>query len=210
MFMDEPHRSDPELVVLHSLRCGGSTSTERLGAVLAALVDVDVESILLDMASQGLVTRDSGPFAGWTLTTMGRRLDAEKIAAELAQADARAEVHAAYEGFLKLNGRTLDVCTDWQLRSRDPMVLNDHSDPDYDDHVLDQLEAVHDKVQPICVRLAACLHRFSHYGPRLSTAMDRARQGESEYVTANVDSYHAVWFQLHEDLLVTLGIERHH
>lgn len=207
--MREPFRSEPELVVVHSLRCGGSTSTQRLSAVVAVLVDVDVEAVLLDAASRGLVTHDSGPFEGWTLTATGRKVGAEKIAAELEQADARAEVHGAYERFVELNEHTLNVCTDWQVRSREPLELNDHSDPDYDARVLKQLAEVDTQVQPVCARLAACLHRFSHYGPRLATAVHRARRGEPEYVTTNVDSYHSVWFQLHEDLLVTLGIERH-
>jgi hypothetical protein len=29
-----------------------------------------------------------------------------------------------------------------------------------------------------------------------------------EYVSDSTESYHAVWFQLHEDLLATLGIPR--
>jgi hypothetical protein len=37
----------------------------------------------------------------------------------------------------------------------------------------------------------------------------RAKSGALDYVTDSTASYHSVWFQLHEDLLVTLGIPRH-
>jgi hypothetical protein len=33
--------------------------------------------------------------------------------------------------------------------------------------------------------------------------------GALDYVADNLESYHSVWFQLHEDLLATLGIPRH-
>jgi hypothetical protein len=35
------------------------------------------------------------------------------------------------------------------------------------------------------------------------------RAGEGDWFTSPlVDSYHTVWFELHEDLLATLGLER--
>ncbi|MDO5500035.1 MAG: transcriptional regulator, partial [Propionibacteriaceae bacterium] len=56
--------------------------------------------------------------------------------------------------------------------------------------------------------LEAVLDRFGDYGPRLSEAMDRALAGQSDYVAEHPDSFHTVWFQLHEDLLLTLGRPR--
>ena len=50
--------------------------------------------------------------------------------------------------------------------------------------------------------------RFGLYGTRLTTALERTLGGNIAYVTDTLDSYHSVWFQLHEDLLVTLGISR--
>ena len=53
------------------------------------------------------------------------------------------------------------------------------------------------------------LPRFARYAPRLTNAVDRVRAGEVDWFTKPVlDSYHTVWFELHEDLLATLGIER--
>jgi hypothetical protein len=43
---------------------------------------------------------------------------------------------------------------------------------------------------------------------RLTDALARARSGALDYETDSTASYHTVWFQLHEDLLATIGIPR--
>ena len=208
--MIPPHRSEVDLIVLHGLRCCGASSLERLHAVVAPVVGGDVEDTLLALASQGMVTSGGGPFGGWSVTATGRDTDAERIAAELERAGARAEIQAAYGDFLPLNTRTLDLCGQWQVRSfSQPLVLNDHADPAYDAGVLARLAGVDAEAQEICARLAGRLQRFAHYGPRLDHALARAKAGERDMVSDSLDSYHSVWFQLHEDLLVTLGIPRH-
>ena len=203
-----PYPCEADLVVLHALRCGGAASTERVTATVGALLSGDAEDTLLGLAARGLVTHDRGPFGGWRLTEAGRAHDASTIAAELERAGAAPVVRRAYDEFVALNERTLDACGAWQLRSTDPVVLNDHTDRGYDAGVLQRLAVIDAEVQPVCARLAARLERFSVYGPRLARALDRARRGDGAYVTDSVDSYHAVWFQLHEDLLATLGISR--
>ena len=204
-----PHRSDSDLVVLHTLRCCGFLSTERLRELLAPVVSVDAEETLLRFAAQGMVRNSGGAFGGWGLTDAGKELDAKWITLELDRAEARRDVQLAYDDFLGLNPVTLDICGDWQIRDAGPpMVLNDHTDRVYDGGVLARLRSVNAAAQPVCARVAGRLQRFAHYGPRLSTALDRARHGELDQVTGSLDSYHSVWFQLHEDLLVTLGLER--
>jgi len=64
-------------------------------------------------------------------------------------------------------------------------------------------------VQPICADLAGLLDRFDGYGPRLATALERTSGGEPDWFTKpTIDSYHTIWFELHEDLLATLGRQR--
>lgn len=114
-----------------------------------------------------------------------------------------------YERFLVLNPKLLQVSTDWQIRRfGTSQNMNDHSDRDYDNKVLSRLIRIDDRAQPICADLAGHLLRFVSYANRLSRALDRSLAGESAYVSDNLDSYHTVWFQLHEDLLRTLGISR--
>ena len=58
-------------------------------------------------------------------------------------------------------------------------------------------------------RFAELQPRMSVYGERLDEAYDRVLAGDLGYVSgARIDSYHTVWFELHEDLLRMLGRER--
>ena len=51
--------------------------------------------------------------------------------------------------------------------------------------------------------------RLAVYKQRLDDADDRVLAGEHDWVRgARIDSYHTVWFELHEDLLRMLGRER--
>ncbi|GAC1310367.1 MAG: hypothetical protein NVSMB16_06960 [Acidimicrobiales bacterium] len=57
--------------------------------------------------------------------------------------------------------------------------------------------------------IAQALDRFRAYGQRLADALARVEAGDTEWFTgAMVESYHTVWFELHEDLLRMLGRER--
>ena len=60
----------------------------------------------------------------------------------------------------------------------------------------------------IARNLSAALPRVARYRVRLAGALARARAGAVDLVATDTASYHAVWAELHEDLLSTLGIER--
>ncbi|WP_254716007.1 transcriptional regulator [Actinomadura sp. WMMB 499] len=189
------HATGSDLLVLHTVRCVGVAGSARL-AEAAALPEPDVESELIDLAVAGLVTRLPGEFGGWSLTEAGRASDAARIRDELDATGARPVVTRAYGDFLVLNPELLDIFTAWQLR------------PDDRARVLAALADFHLRADPVCAELAGALLRFRRYRDRLARALARARAGEREYVTNDLASYHTVWFQLHEDLLVTLGIPR--
>ncbi len=206
---DSPHRTSTDLLVLYALRCIGFASLARVAAA-TGLPHSDVESELIDLALTGLVTHVSGDFGGWGLTEAGRSADAERIADELEASGARTAVAEAYDDFLVLNPELLDLCTAWQMRSVDGMVTpNDHTDHGYDTLVLDRLTDFDQRAAVICADLSAAMLRFQQYRIRLGDALTRAKTGALDQVTGTTDSYHTVWFQLHEDLLVTLGIPRH-
>lgn len=198
----------PDLLVLHALRCIGFACLDRV-AEATGLPGSEAESELIDLAVAGLVTHLGGEFGGWGLTEAGRAADAERIADELDRAGARTAVAGAYERFLVLNPELLDLCTAWQMRSTGGVVtVNDHDDPAYDALVLDRFAEFDQRADAVCADLSAAIPRFHRYRIRLTEALDRARSGALEYVADSMTSYHAVWFQLHEDLLATLGIPR--
>ncbi len=62
---------------------------------------------------------------------------------------------------------------------------------------------------PIADGLSEALRRFAFYSERFMAALDRVDHGERKWVDApRIDSCHTVWFELHEDLLATLGLDR--
>jgi hypothetical protein len=207
--MTQPGTTRPiNLLLLHTLRCGGHATLGRITAA-TGLDESDAESGLIDLGAAGLVVRSAGAFGGWGLTERGEVVDAERIAVELDAAGARPAVAEAFDRFLELNPELLELCTAWQLRTVDGAVTtNDHRDAAYDARVLDRFADLDRRLARVCADLCAVLPRFGRYRERLADALRRARSGESEYLADGTESYHAVWAQLHEDLLATLGIRR--
>jgi hypothetical protein len=204
-----PHRSDPRLLVLHGLRLKGVVEAESV----ATAVGLPVEQVLRrlhGLVEQGLVIRRDGMASGWSLTAAGRAAHERALQDELDAVDARPAVESGYQRFQALNPGVLEACSRWQVRDvQGHAVRNDHADRRYDAGVLVDLDAALTGVRPVGDRLAAVLERFSPYAPHLEEALGRARAGEVDYVTKPViPSFHTVWFEMHEDLLVTLGIDR--
>lgn len=204
---------DDTRLVLLVLRLRGSADQDAVASSLSLMqLRVDEPGELLDrLELAGLVARGSGPANRWRLTDDGRHEGERLLGVELDAQGARDRVTEAYTRFLALNGPLLRVCTDWQLRDADPasIVVNDHSDPQFDRRVLDRLETVHRAALPICADLAAALERFTSYGARLTSASDRLRAGDGTALDGpSTDSYHAAWYELHENLIATLGLDR--
>jgi hypothetical protein len=203
------HKSDPALLVLHALRLKGFAEDDTV-ATMTGLDVGEVGQRLKEQAVAELIVRRDGRISGWSLTPAGRAAHTDLVAAELEACGARDDVKSAYERFLEINQDMLKVCTAWQLRDVDgAQAINDHSDADYDAGVVQQLIGIHDRVRPVAADVRDVLERFGAYGNRLRGALEKVVAGEHEWFTKPViDSYHTVWFELHEDLLCTLGIER--
>lgn len=198
-------RSDPAFHVLHVVRIRGRVTTD--GVASAVGDDHDVTALLDSVAEAGRVTFRDGRMPGWSVTAGGREAHARLLAEERAAAGVTEAVRAAYDGFLACNQDLIAVCTAFQLRPDGS--INDHADATYDAGIVERLSAIDDAIQPVCADLAAAMHRFSTYGGRLAAALSRVRDGEAQWFTSPaVESYHTVWFELHEDLLQTLDLER--
>ena len=200
-------------MVVHALRVKGFVDAE---AVVAATgLDAErVDVLLAGLAYAGHARHREGRMSGWMLTPEGRAHGESLLTAELEATGVRPAVEAAYRDFLEVNQGFLGLCTDWQLRpdpdapDGDPIV-NDHADAAHDAAVVARLGEADDVMREVCGGLAEVLARFDGYGERFAEALARVRVGEVEWFTRPmIDSYHTVWFELHENLLATLGIER--
>jgi hypothetical protein len=202
-----PPASETRLLVLHGLRLKGFGEPDAVGAIVGLDAD-DVAKYLDGLQAEELaVRRDGARLAGWGLTAAGRAEQERLLAEELDAAGCRGAVDAAYRSFLALNTALLEICTAWQMK--DETTLNDHGDASYDARAIERLVEHDTQLQPILDQLEASLARYDRYRPRFAAAIDHLRAGDHDWFTKPmIDSYHTVWFQLHEDLLNTLGIDR--
>jgi hypothetical protein len=117
---------------------------------------------------------------------------------------------SGYEEFERLNATLKQLITEWQTFDvRGHRVPNDHSNKDYDRKLIDRLGNLHERAERALDRLASALPRFSIYRHKLGAALEKAEDGEIAWVSdAKIESYHTLWFELHEDLLRLMRRER--
>jgi hypothetical protein len=203
-------RHPARALILHLLRIKGVGEADALSGP-TGLDEGALHTLLGQLAASGLVERRGGALAGWRPTPLGVKHDDAWLAEELAAPTVRAAVVTSYRGFLALNQEVLAACTAWQLRGGDggSVVANDHSDQSYDAEVVARLAGIHHRAWPVVLGLARTLRRFDRYPLRLAGALERVEAGEGDWFTRpSIDSYHQVWFELHQDLLFTLGLTR--
>lgn len=203
------HPSARRLLTLHALRLKGIAEP----AAVAALFSLDEDDVVAELAElerSDLVRYRHGRMPGWSLTPEGTAYGEKLLGDELDEAGARETVERAYGEFLTFNDDLLAVCTAWQLRTVDGVsVVNDHADVEYDRGVHMRLQELHARIEPVLDALAGALTRFAGHGRRLRNALAKVVAGDNDYFTKPMfPSYHSAWFELHEDLLATLGRQR--
>ena len=205
------HRSDPELLVALALRLKGFGEVSTIASVHGLGLD-ETGVILSRMAeAEKCVMRQVEAVEKYVLTPAGREQGQAALARELEVVDARGAMEAMYEKFLQLNPEMLQLCTDWQVINdgSGEQQLNDHSDSDYDSNVLDRLVVLDQRIADVLQALIDVLPRFDNYPSRFTSALKKVLSGDLGWLTKPImPSYHTVWFELHEDLLATLGIDR--
>ena len=135
------------------------------------------------------------------LTDAGRARLTELLAAERAVVDHDA-ADRVYERFLVVNGDVKPLISQWQL-------TRDAAGPDEVTAVLDRLDELHREVVPVIAAASELVPRLGSYADRLDAALRRARDGDMSWLTRPmVDSYHTVWFELHEELIGLAGRTR--
>ena len=203
------YQSESNLLILHTLRIRGFVELSEI-VISTRLKVEEVESHLDSFKENNLVNYREGRIEGWMLTQEGRGRSQQLVTSELESSGFREEINSNYQDFLSSNQKFLSLCTDWQLRTvNGEQEINDHSDTAYDEEVIARLVDINSEIQPVCKSLADSLNRFEGYSRRFSEALHKVQNNEPEWFTKPmIDSYHTIWFELHENLLVTLGIER--
>jgi hypothetical protein len=130
----------------------------------------------------------------------------EALLAEGAGDGVRSGLAPHYQRFLRLNDDFKNLCTEWQVRDGQP---NDHGDPDYDRACTDRLASLCLESVPVIEAMADTVPRFARYSARLAHAAERVADGEiNRFTGVMCESFHDIWMELHEDLIVMQGIDR--
>jgi pyruvate,orthophosphate dikinase len=194
----------PETVI-RALHIKGFATSETLASVLLASQGA-VDPVVHSLLEAGRLKTMGEMFA---LSEEGRAMGVELHASDRAAwTEDRAEL--ALEGFLPLDSRMKEIVTAWQMRDVDgEQALNDHSDEEYDREVLARLLDLHDAARSWLEPLSNGLPRLDLYLRRLDRAAGRISSGDHAYIASpRIDSYHNVWFELHEDLIQLAGRTR--
>jgi hypothetical protein len=134
--------------------------------------------------------------SGYLLTEAGHRRHDELLAAERDGLDTD-RLGRIYQRFLAVNGPM-------KAASARPAT-----DDDARFALLGELGDLVERAGSALGRTAELVPRFGGYRTRLDRALDRAENGEWDYlVSPRVDSVHTVWMEIHEDYLQTLGLSR--
>ncbi|MEI8240285.1 MAG: MarR family transcriptional regulator [Actinomycetota bacterium] len=198
------HASDPFFRTFHALRIKGFAKAD----VIAEVADLPIH--LVDEHLQGLAAREWAQYREarelWQLTPLGREEHRLALARDVGGAELSPRLFEPYREFLALDDRFKHLCGDWQLRDSQP---NDHHDNDYDLEVVERLVALDCDAAPVVARFGEVLERLTPYGPRLARTCLRVVEGETNMFTGVMcGSYHDVWMELHEDLILSQGFDR--
>jgi len=192
-------------MVLRALLIKGFTTPDGLVPAFQT-TEEEAAAVLGRLANDGLAQLAGGMYKLTGDGTTGAR---ELIEADRAQWGA-ANAEAALDAFLPLDHRMKAVVTGWQMREvNGRQAMNDHSDAAYDTSVLADLRALHADVATWLAPMEAGLPRLGEYGSRLERAAAFVRDGDHRYIASpRVDSYHSIWFEFHEDLILLAGRTR--
>lgn len=196
--------SDPFFRTFHALRIKGFAKADTIAEV------ADLPLSIVEEHLQGLAAREWAQFREarelWQLTPVGREEHRIALTEDVGGAHMAEQLHEPYEEFLHLNDRFKSLCGEWQLRDGQP---NDHGDAAYDAAVIARLVELDRAAAPVVARMGEILDRLAPYGPRLARTCQLVVDGETKMFTGVMcGSYHDVWMELHEDLILTQGIDR--
>jgi pyruvate, orthophosphate dikinase len=201
----DPRDAIEQRDIMRPLLVTGGASLEHLADVTLAEPDA-LRPLVERLVEERLAERTSDRIR---LSAAGK-LEASAVFAADREAVGEQRSVGILDSFHTFDARVKDLVTAWQVRDvAGEQVLNDHSDEAYDARVIDDLVALHRDLVAWLSPLGAGMRPYAVYRSRLDRAIERVRAGDGEFVASpRVDSYHSVWFELHEDLIRLAGRRR--
>jgi len=193
--------------LLLALRVKGAADSSQLRSATCT-DESECERIIASLTAQGLI-RKHERLRKYLLTSAGNEAVSSQLEKER-QVIGLVQLEELYGRFLVLDAEFKALAGAWQVRSHGPPPLfNDHSDSRYDQRIVNNLVRVHHRLRALLESLGKQRQRYNAYLARLANSLNRLCDGSLDHFTnPRVDSYHNIWFELHEDLLCTLGRQR--
>lgn len=207
-------RDDPDLRRLRDILATAEPDDGVLGAVSAGDSEL---SVLQTVRMKGRIThadvagRDGTPSeivvrlvdAGLLIDATTLRLSptgrirlGELLAEERQNLDVDV-LNSHYDDFSELNSAFKALISQWQIARGEP------------DAVLAGLEPIHQQVLAVVSDVSRQIPRIADYAGRLDFALRKACAGDMTWLSRPlIDSYHTVWFELHQELLGVTGRTR--
>jgi hypothetical protein len=184
-----------ELAVLMAVRVHGRADAVA-AARTAGIGEREAATMLGALRdAEAVASAAPAPSTAVTLTEHGRARLAQLLASEPRDGGKLSE---AYEAFLVADRELKRAITAWQL-----------ADETRKGATRDAVLAVAAPAGGVAAAIAAVVPRCAPYPGRIATAVGAIATGDARFVASpRVDSLHQIWFELHEDLLATLGRSR--
>jgi hypothetical protein len=193
-------------LVMHGLAIKKHATPEAVAGIVGLNIE-DVRAALAKLVEAKRVVEARGKYLLAPAARMALDADYSQLYEDVR---AHPDFTAGYAEFERLNGSLKQLITEWQtIDVRGESVPNDHSNKGYDDKIIDRLGDLHERAEGALDLMARALPRFSIYRDKLGAALEKAEDGAIEWVSdAKIESYHTLWFELHEDLLRLMRRER--
>lgn len=175
-----------------ALRVQGIASVER-AAVALCVTPGEAKERLEALVTKDLAKERTGRLAGYALTPAG----VERLDELLAEEGLRTSegLRDCYDRFTTVDPQVKRICSRSQIEG--PAAA------------LDDLLALHDRSKVCLRKIVGCAPRYGAYESRLESCVQRLLEGDdSAFTKPLAESFHQVWWELHQDLLLTLGLER--
>jgi pyruvate,orthophosphate dikinase len=190
--------------VMRALALLGFATIERVAATVAASPEA-VNKIIetLPQAHIGKAPR------GLHVTAEGRVWLLGQLKAERDRID-RGAAEKLYQEFMGLDTRFKQLVTDWQIKTIDgKRVPNDHADASYDAAIRAELAEFHQATAALLPDIVALRSRLRPFATRFARAANAIAAGDGTMIASPLkDSYHTIWFELHEELIHLAGRDR--
>ena len=193
-------------LVMHGLAVKKHGTPEAIAGIIGLDVN-EVKAAIARLVEAKRAVEVQGKYALTPPARMALESDYSRLYADLR---ANPQFKAGCDRFERINGALKQLITDWQtVTVGGERIPNDHGDKDYDRKIIDRLGDLHERAETVLDQIAGALPRIRIYREKLLVALEKAEDGAIAWVSdAKIESYHTLWFELHEDLLRLMGRAR--